>query len=107
MARRRDPRPSARQRGYDAAWQKLRTAFIAEHPVCAVPGCGAPSAEVDHVRTVRERPDLRLEPSNLRALCKGCHSRRTASRDKRPLRAVGCHADGTPRDPANPWHRRE
>ncbi|WP_238996817.1 HNH endonuclease [Entomobacter blattae] len=35
------------------------------------------ATEVDHIQTVRNRPDLRLDPRNLRALCKSCHSART------------------------------
>lgn len=69
-------RPSATARGYDADWRALRARFLAAHPRCAV--CDAPAAEVDHVETVAERPDLRLAWSNLRAMCRPCHSRRTA-----------------------------
>jgi 5-methylcytosine-specific restriction protein A len=33
---------------------------------------------VDHIRTIRDRPDLRLDHANLRSLCKPCHDARTA-----------------------------
>ncbi|GLS75731.1 HNH endonuclease [Oharaeibacter diazotrophicus] len=69
-------RPSAAARGYDAEWRKLRSRFLAAHPRCEA--CGAAAHEVDHVQSVAERPDLRLAWPNLRALCKSCHSRRTA-----------------------------
>jgi 5-methylcytosine-specific restriction endonuclease McrA len=63
---------------YDWAWRKLRAAFLTANPVCCHPGCGAPATEADHVLSVRERPDLRLDWDNLRALCKAHHSSRTA-----------------------------
>jgi len=71
-------RPSPSARGYDAQWRKLRDQFAAAHPICAVPGCGQPTHDVDHVISVRDRPDLRLCWANLRALCKPHHSERTA-----------------------------
>lgn len=69
-------RPSAEARGYDAAWRAVRKQFLAAHPVCCM--CGRPATEVDHVLSVRDRPDLRLRWSNLRAMDTACHSRRTA-----------------------------
>jgi 5-methylcytosine-specific restriction protein A len=69
-------RPSAAARGYDRAWQRCRRLFLEKNPTCAM--CGAKATEVDHVISVRERPDLRLSWSNLRAMDARCHSRRTA-----------------------------
>lgn len=84
-------RGSARERGYDAEWQALRDAVVIERG-CKCERCGSlvvlrkrevtrtvPVAEVDHIISIEERPDLRLERSNLRVLCKPCHSRRTAT----------------------------
>jgi hypothetical protein len=73
-----EQRPSSTERGYDATWRKLRLVFIRQHPVCSTPRCGDMTTDVDHVQSVEERPDLRLEWSNLRAYCHACHSRRTA-----------------------------
>lgn len=76
-----DTRPCAARRGYDAAWQRLRRAFLADHPLCADcdrEGVAAPAREAHHLRKVTDRPDLRLDPGNLLALCKRCHNRRTA-----------------------------
>lgn len=81
--RKRDAmRPAAHLRGYDAAWHALRRAFIAAHPWCAM--CAARGIErraevVDHVQGVREAPHLRLDPGNLRSMCRPCHTRRTAA----------------------------
>lgn len=68
-------RPNAAARGYDHAWQQLRKRMLHDHPACH---CGAPAVEVHHVLSIRERPDLRLDPSNLACLCRSCHSRITA-----------------------------
>ena len=70
-----DRRGSSAGRGYDADWRRFRAAFLAEHPECE--DCRGVSRCVHHKIKLRERPDLRLEPSNCRALCKCCHDRRT------------------------------
>ena len=69
-------RPSAADRGYDNAWRAVRKQFLKANPTCCM--CGQPATEVDHIVSIRERPDLRLRWSNLRALDRSCHSRRTA-----------------------------
>jgi len=63
---------------YDGTWRKLRAQFIAHNPGCCQPGCDKPATDVEHKISVRERPDLRLEWSNLRAFCHSHHSARTA-----------------------------
>lgn len=71
-------RGSPTERGYDAEWRKKRREILTSHPFCEV--CGATDRlEVDHIKSIREAPHLRLVDSNLRVLCKPCHSRRTAS----------------------------
>lgn len=68
-------RPSSAERGYDADWHRMRQRMLRDHPTC---DCGAPAVEVHHLISVRERPDLRLDPTNLQCLCRSCHSRITA-----------------------------
>lgn len=77
-----------RRRGgdfYDTpAWRKLRKAYRDIHPLCdecEKHGRVTPSEHVDHVIPRNQRPDLELDWSNLRALCKPCHSRKTATHD--------------------------
>jgi 5-methylcytosine-specific restriction protein A len=70
-------RGTSAERGYDADWRALRKLFIAANPMCVL--CGAPAKHVDHVLTIKQRPDLRLDPKNLRSLCHPCHSRHTAT----------------------------
>lgn len=74
-------RGSASARGYDRDWQKLRAMFLRNHPLCA--DCleanrATPSIEVHHVQDIA-KGGPRLDEANLLALCKACHSRRTAA----------------------------
>ena len=72
-------------RDYGADWQAARLEQLEAYPVCRCDGCprclGSPcaraSAEVDHVRTLRDGGTH--EQANLRAKCKPCHSHRTAT----------------------------
>ena len=78
--RARDTRPSSGSRGYDAQWQRVRAAQLRRHPLCE--DCGergyvTEASEVHHVVALR-LGGMRLDYGNLRSLCKGCHSRRTA-----------------------------
>ena len=77
--RERDRRPP-NERGYDWTWKKVRLGFLNEHPLCA--DCEAlgrivAASEVHHVARIADRPDLRLDPGNLVALCQACHAART------------------------------
>lgn len=63
---------------YGQDWRRLRRVILAERPACEV--CGArEQLEVHHRISVRERPDLRLERSNLVVLCIRCHARLPAA----------------------------
>ncbi|NPD67286.1 HNH endonuclease [Lichenicola cladoniae] len=75
-------RGSASSRGYDRAWQRCRNAFIASYPLCLFclnKGIVQAAEEVDHIKSIEAAPELRLDWSNLRSLCKACHSSRTAT----------------------------
>jgi 5-methylcytosine-specific restriction enzyme A len=72
-------RGSAAERGYDGAWRRVRTAYLAAHPWCEIPGCGRGAVDVDHVHELRDGGS-RLDPRNLRALCRSHHVRKTAAR---------------------------
>ncbi|PIO99660.1 HNH endonuclease [Pleomorphomonas carboxyditropha] len=93
-------RPSATARGYDAAWRKVRSQFLAAHPRCVE--CGAAATEVDHIKPVAERPDLRLKWSNLRSFCKSCHSRRTARDQGFACQSTTQTANGHPEPTSRP-----
>lgn len=80
--------PEAQQpRLYDThAWKRARAAQLRAHPWCQIQmHCATGSitdriaTEVDHIISVRERPDLRLDYRNLQSACKPCHSAKTLS----------------------------
>jgi len=61
----------------DRRWPALRTAAKRRDGWACV-SCGSRNRlEVDHVRAVRDRPDLAFEITNLQTLCAGCHTRKT------------------------------
>lgn len=72
--RRADNRPSAARRGYDATWRRIRSAFLKQNPNCMI--CGEKATEVDHIVPLRNGGTNAW--SNLRGMCKSCHSRHTA-----------------------------
>ena len=74
-------RGTPKERGYDAAWRKVRAAVLAAEPLCRfcdAEGRITPATIVDHIVPIAEAPDRRLDTTNLRPLCKPCHDRRTA-----------------------------
>lgn len=73
----REERPSPSERGYGYEWRQLRARFLRSHPYCEV--CGALATEADHI--VPRRLGGADDESNLQALCKTCHSRKTAQHD--------------------------
>jgi 5-methylcytosine-specific restriction protein A len=69
----RDPLSAKR---YGSAWKKVRTAFLAEHPLCEL--CAGeerltPAVLVHH--KVKLTDGGTNDVSNLQALCGECHSR--------------------------------
>jgi 5-methylcytosine-specific restriction protein A len=73
-------RPSAHARGYDANWRRLRIMVLRERPLCencSVHGLVVQATEIDHIDG-----DVRnLDESNLKPLCKPCHSTKTVTQD--------------------------
>lgn len=65
-------RASSADRGYDADWRKLRAEHLKRQPNCVI--CGKPGNTVDHIKRVRDFPELRLDPRNLQTLCASHHS---------------------------------
>lgn len=62
----------------DPAWKDTSRRYRALHPQCEWPGCDRPSREVDHIDGLGPAGPRGHDWMNLRALCKPCHSRRTA-----------------------------
>jgi 5-methylcytosine-specific restriction enzyme A len=76
------PRRSAARMGYDQAWRKVRLAILRrDRWICQL--CGKRGNTVDHVVPLRERPDLRLSPANLRTTCRSCNLRLAREREQR------------------------
>lgn len=70
-------RGSAASRGYGPQWRKVRQAYLAAHPICAI--CGhSVAVEVDHIEPHRGDISKFWDFSKLQGLCKSCHSRKTA-----------------------------
>ncbi|OWJ72518.1 endonuclease [Haematobacter massiliensis] len=60
-----------------ARWQVLRW-IILERDGWQCVCCGARRRlEVDHIKPVRNAPELAFDPANLQALCPSCHTRKT------------------------------
>jgi 5-methylcytosine-specific restriction protein A len=81
-------RGSAASRGYGRKWRKIRLMYLRRHPLCEDPygvhaehGETVPATEVDHQTPLREGGSHRVD--NLQALCRACHSRKTAIEDGR------------------------
>jgi 5-methylcytosine-specific restriction protein A len=73
-----EQRPSARERGYDRPWERRRAEHLELEPWCRFHlerGQRVRATDVDHIVP---RPAGSDDHSNLRSLCKSCHSRRTA-----------------------------
>lgn len=102
-------RGTATQRGYDAVWRRLRLLQLHKEPLCrfcAQMGRSVEAQAVDHIVSIKEAPHLRLEPSNLRSLCKRCHDQHTARTQgfaKNSVQKNGCDKDGNPLDAAQHW----
>ena len=75
-------RGSARQRGYDTAWDRLREAHLSDHPLCAhclEEEIVEVADDVDHIVPISVAPGRRLDPTNLQSLCRRHHNVKTAA----------------------------
>ena len=80
-ARHDERRGSARDRGYDAAWDRLSKYVRQQEPVCR--RCrNAVATLVDHVVPLRQG-GARLDEANLQPLCVSCHAAKTAEDARR------------------------
>lgn len=59
---------------HSSAWKKVRKLFLIREPFCRE--CGQPASDVDHIVPIRSG-GAKLNFSNLQALCKACHTRKT------------------------------
>ncbi|MDP9559763.1 UNVERIFIED_ORG: 5-methylcytosine-specific restriction endonuclease McrA [Rhizobium nepotum] len=66
-------RPHARARGYDREWEREAKAYLSrpENQFCQ---CGAKAVVVRHIKSIRLRPELRMDQSNWRPGCQRCNA---------------------------------
>jgi len=84
VQQRTTPRREAGQQLYGAKWQKARTTFLAENPLCvecAAIGKQEPATVVDHIIPHCGDPALFWDVCNWRALCDWHHRSATAKSD--------------------------
>lgn len=84
-------RGSSTARGYDRKWRAVRDLKLTQTPYCEPcdrGGITTIAGYVDHKIPLTERPDLRLELSNLESMCSHCHNS-TKQLEEREWRASG------------------
>ena len=69
-------RPSAKVQR-DKRWPALRQAARRRDNWCCVKCGHRGRIEVDHIKPVRDAPELAFDLTNLQCLCRQCHSRKT------------------------------
>ena len=72
------PKQTTHDAGYGWDWQQLSVRFRKENPLCSEcerQGVATAAEEVHHKISIADAPWLRLEWSNLMALCVPCHRR--------------------------------
>ncbi len=77
-------RGNANDRGYGYKWRKESKKYKEKNPLCVKClsyGRIEPSTDVDHIKVCKGDESLFWQRSNWQALCKSCHSRKTASED--------------------------
>lgn len=74
-------RPSARQRGYDAEWERARRDFLLVYNSCR--RCGAPASVVDHIKPHKGDDLLFWDRSNWQPLCASCHNSHKQRHERR------------------------
>ena len=100
-------RPSRHERGYDSAWTKARTAYLAKHRwcvMCKTMGQQVRATVVDHKKPHKGNRSLFWARSNWQALCKTHHDA-TKQRDEYRGYESGCDATGMPVDIQHHWRQ--
>jgi len=73
-------RGSRQARGYGRAWDRLRAAHLAQHPLCAAclamrPPVTTAATDVDHIKPKSQGGTD--DPANLQSLCRAHHLRKS------------------------------
>lgn len=102
-------RATARERGYDAIWDRQRAEHLRLHPLCVMcarEGKKVRASTVDHKTPHRGDRRLLRDPANLQSLCTPHHSR-TKQRIECRGYSDEIGIDGLPVDPAHPFNAAE
>lgn len=83
-------RESASERGYDHRWSKFRKRFLASKIREGVYSCNicngyfrsTSEIQLDHIKPLRDHPELKFDPANLQLLCRICHIKKTSEENK-------------------------
>lgn len=93
------------QRGYGAAWQRLRKVVIQRDrglcQLCKTQGLIRAGTDVDHIQSKADGGSDALQ--NLRLLCSSCHRRVTSRGSDDIGPEPGCDARGFPTGGAHHW----
>lgn len=84
----RGDRVSSGKRGYNSKWQRARTRFLHQHPLCVEcqkEGRLVKATVVDHIKPHRGDPVLFWDETNWQPLCKPCHDKKTWKEDSNPV----------------------
>jgi len=79
-------RPSAAARGYNSRWRRESKAYLAHNKWCVhclAAGLHVEAEHVDHIKPHKGSHKLFWDKNNWQALCKPCHSFKTAKQDGR------------------------
>lgn len=85
-------RGSARERGYDARWEKARARHLAEHPLCVcclAHGVTTAAHVLDHIVPHKGNSDLFWDQANWQGLCEWCDKNLKRSIENRWLAQGG------------------
>jgi len=90
---------------YGRRWRKLRTLYLARHPLCRMckaDGRISSATEVDHIQKHNGNPELFYAWDNFQGLCAD-HHRGTKARQERSGKVVGCDINGNPVERRDHW----
>lgn len=77
-----DNRIGSFERGYGAAWTRLRRAWLQRYPACVC--CKRAAHMVDHIRPIRYGGEI-LDTNNLQSMCSKCHAAKTLTDDAKAI----------------------
>ena len=76
-------------------WKRLREYILGKHPICNI--CGKEESKVvDHIIPRQQDKTIEWKETNLQALCKACHNKKTKEDYSRPNNNIndGRESDG-------------